>query len=90
VTVVLHAGNMGAKQALGNVIEASRLAAQRDEPVLFVLMGYGSQRAELEARCGSSLRDRTRRVSMCQSKPARHGGPLWKPTSISASSAGAG
>jgi putative colanic acid biosynthesis glycosyltransferase WcaI len=34
VTVVLHAGNMGAKQALGNVIEASRLAGQRDEPVL--------------------------------------------------------
>jgi colanic acid biosynthesis glycosyl transferase WcaI len=49
VTVVLHAGNMGAKQALGNVIEASQLAARRDEPVLFVLMGYGSQRAELEA-----------------------------------------
>jgi colanic acid biosynthesis glycosyl transferase WcaI len=49
VTVLLHAGNMGAKQALGNVVEASRLADQRDEPVLFVLMGHGSQRAELEA-----------------------------------------
>jgi glycosyltransferase involved in cell wall biosynthesis len=49
VTVLLHAGNMGAKQALGNVIEASRVADQRDEPVLFVLMGSGSQRTELEA-----------------------------------------
>jgi colanic acid biosynthesis glycosyl transferase WcaI len=49
VTVLLHAGNMGAKQALGNVVEASRVADQRDEPMLFVLMGDGSQRAELEA-----------------------------------------
>jgi putative colanic acid biosynthesis glycosyltransferase WcaI len=48
VTVVLHAGNMGVKQALSNVVEASRVADQRDEPVLFVLMGDGSQRAELE------------------------------------------
>jgi putative colanic acid biosynthesis glycosyltransferase WcaI len=49
VTVLLHAGNMGAKQALGNVVEASRVAAQRDDPVLFVLMGSGSHRRELEA-----------------------------------------
>jgi colanic acid biosynthesis glycosyl transferase WcaI len=49
VTVVLHAGNMGAKQGLNNVIEASRIAAQANAPVLFVLMGAGSQRAELEA-----------------------------------------
>jgi colanic acid biosynthesis glycosyl transferase WcaI len=49
VTVLLHAGNMGAKQALGNVVEASRVADQRGEPLLFVLMGEGSQRAELEA-----------------------------------------
>jgi colanic acid biosynthesis glycosyl transferase WcaI len=49
VTVLLHAGNMGAKQALDNVVEASRVADQHDEPVLFVLMGHGSQRAELEA-----------------------------------------
>ena len=49
VTVLLHAGNMGAKQGLANVVEASRIAAQADAPVLFVLMGAGSQRAELEA-----------------------------------------
>ena len=49
VTVLLHAGNMGAKQGLGNLVEASRIADQADVPVLFVLMGAGSQRAELEA-----------------------------------------
>jgi colanic acid biosynthesis glycosyl transferase WcaI len=49
VTVLLHAGNMGAKQDLRNVVEASRIADQSDAPVLFVLMGAGSQRAELEA-----------------------------------------
>jgi glycosyltransferase involved in cell wall biosynthesis len=49
VTVLLHAGNMGAKQGLGNLVEASRIADQADAPVLFVLMGAGSQRAELEA-----------------------------------------
>jgi glycosyltransferase involved in cell wall biosynthesis len=49
VTVLLHAGNMGAKQGLGNLVEASRIAEQADAPVLFVLMGAGSQRAELEA-----------------------------------------
>jgi len=35
VTVVLHAGNMGAKQSLRNVVEASRIADHRNEPVLF-------------------------------------------------------
>jgi colanic acid biosynthesis glycosyl transferase WcaI len=49
VTVVLHAGNMGAKQSLSNVVEASRIAEHREARVLFVLMGAGSQRAELKA-----------------------------------------
>jgi colanic acid biosynthesis glycosyl transferase WcaI len=49
VTVVLHAGNMGAKQSLSNVVEASRIADHREAPVLFVLMGAGSQRAQLKA-----------------------------------------
>jgi glycosyltransferase involved in cell wall biosynthesis len=49
VTVVLHAGNMGAKQSLRNVVEASRIADHRNEPVLFVLMGAGNQRGELDA-----------------------------------------
>lgn len=49
VTVLLHAGNMGAKQGLVNVVEASRVADDANQPVLFVLMGHGSQRAKLEA-----------------------------------------
>jgi colanic acid biosynthesis glycosyl transferase WcaI len=49
VTVLLHAGNMGVKQDLGNLVEASRLADKRGEPLLFVLMGDGSERHELEA-----------------------------------------
>jgi glycosyltransferase involved in cell wall biosynthesis len=49
VTVLLHAGNMGAKQGLSNIVEASRIADRADAPMLFVMMGAGSQRAELEA-----------------------------------------
>jgi colanic acid biosynthesis glycosyl transferase WcaI len=45
--VVLHAGNMGAKQGLEHVIAAARVAAERREPVRFVLMGAGHQRADL-------------------------------------------
>jgi len=47
--VVLHAGNMGAKQGLENVVACARLAAQIAPGVLFVLMGDGSARAQLEA-----------------------------------------
>ncbi len=46
--VVLHAGNMGLKQGLEQVIEAARLAAGRT--FQFVLMGDGSQRRLLEER----------------------------------------
>lgn len=49
-TVVLHAGNMGMKQALENVIDAARLAVQSAPGLHFVLMGDGSQRGMLEAR----------------------------------------
>lgn len=49
--IALHSGNMGLKQGLENVIEAARLA---QPPVRFVLMGDGSQRAELE-RLGARL-----------------------------------
>lgn len=58
-TVVLHAGNMGAKQGLEHVIDAARMAgrariaqaaAQPEAPeLLFVLMGDGSARHALEA-----------------------------------------
>jgi colanic acid biosynthesis glycosyl transferase WcaI len=46
--VVLHAGNMGAKQGLENVVRASRVAADRGARVRFVLMGDGLRRADLE------------------------------------------
>ena len=49
-SIVLHAGNMGLKQGLEQVVEAARRADQRVAPLLFVLMGDGSQRAVLEAR----------------------------------------
>ena len=48
--VVLHAGNMGAKQALENVIDAARLADLSRANVRFVLLGNGNQRGILEAR----------------------------------------
>jgi colanic acid biosynthesis glycosyl transferase WcaI len=46
--VVLHAGNMGKKQGLENVVEAARLAQERNSRVKFVLMGDGNQRKRLE------------------------------------------
>ena len=47
--VVLHAGNMGHKQGLEQVVEAARVAAERGEPVRFVLAGGGSQAQALRA-----------------------------------------
>jgi colanic acid biosynthesis glycosyl transferase WcaI len=46
--IVLHAGNMGLKQGLDQVIDAARLAADRGDATRFVLMGDGNQRASLE------------------------------------------
>ena len=47
-TVVLHAGAMGVKQGLANVVEAARLADTSGVAVRFVLLGDGGQRADLE------------------------------------------
>lgn len=46
--VVLHAGNMGAKQGLENVIAAARLVGPATSRVRFVLLGDGHQRTTLE------------------------------------------
>lgn len=46
--VVLHAGNMGVKQGLENVVEAARLA-RPDSGIRFVLLGDGNQREHLAA-----------------------------------------
>jgi colanic acid biosynthesis glycosyl transferase WcaI len=45
--VVLHAGNMGYKQGLENVVAAAALAARKNCGVRFVLLGDGNQRARL-------------------------------------------
>ncbi len=47
--VVLHAGNMGYKQGLENVIAAARLADGDGSRARFVLLGDGNQRTSLEA-----------------------------------------
>jgi colanic acid biosynthesis glycosyl transferase WcaI len=47
--VVLHAGNMGYKQGLENVIAAAELAARSGSRVRFVLLGDGNQRMSLKA-----------------------------------------
>lgn len=48
--IALHSGNMGVKQALGNVVDAARLADERDARVRFVFTGTGSERPQLEER----------------------------------------
>lgn len=53
-TVVLHAGNMGSKQNLENVVRASALAAERGSRVRFVLLGDGHRRKALEAMGGNA------------------------------------
>jgi colanic acid biosynthesis glycosyl transferase WcaI len=53
-TVVLHAGNMGAKQGLEHVIDAATLADQSEDPLKIVLMGNGNQRSDLERRAEGS------------------------------------
>ncbi len=49
VRVILHAGNMGYKQGLDNIIQAARLADADARPLRFVLMGDGSERRRLES-----------------------------------------
>jgi len=52
--IAVHAGNMGVKQGLENLVDAARLADRRNLPVRFVLIGDGSQRVHLEA-CASGV-----------------------------------
>lgn len=47
--VVLHAGAMGAKQGLKNVVDAARIASERNDPIRFAMLGDGSRRKSLEA-----------------------------------------
>lgn len=45
--VALHAGNMGLKQGLENVVAAAHLADEREDDVEFILLGDGSERQAL-------------------------------------------
>lgn len=47
--VVLHAGNLGAKQAMESVVEAARLSQNEGLKIKFVLLGDGNRRKSLEA-----------------------------------------
>jgi colanic acid biosynthesis glycosyl transferase WcaI len=53
--VVLHAGNMGYKQGLENVVAAADLASHSNSRARFVLLGDGNQRASLQA-AGAGVR----------------------------------
>jgi colanic acid biosynthesis glycosyl transferase WcaI len=51
---VIHTGNMGRKQGLESVVEASREAHRRGLPIDFVLIGDGNQRPELQSAAANS------------------------------------
>jgi colanic acid biosynthesis glycosyl transferase WcaI len=46
--IALHAGNMGLKQGLENIVAAARHSARTPDPVYFVFLGDGNQRSVLE------------------------------------------
>jgi glycosyltransferase involved in cell wall biosynthesis len=46
--IILHSGNMGAKQGLENVVAAARLADDHGVNIRFVLLGDGNQRRLLQ------------------------------------------
>ena len=48
--IVLHAGNIGYKQGLENVVAAAELAARTNSRARFVLLGDGNQRTSLQAK----------------------------------------
>ncbi|CAL8896338.1 glycosyltransferase family 4 protein [Kocuria varians] len=54
--VVLHTGNMGAKQDLPNVAAAAQIAERRGAPLRFVLVGGGHQRPQLEELAATTPR----------------------------------
>ncbi len=70
--VALHAGNIGAKQGLENIVEAARLADRDQAPVRFVLVGDGNARASVAARAAG-----VQRLTMLPSaSPREHAGLL--------------
>lgn len=63
-TVVLHAGNMGLKQDLTNVVQAARIAEARSYPIRFVLLGDGNQRVRISREAEGATQ-----LSMIESLP---------------------
>jgi colanic acid biosynthesis glycosyl transferase WcaI len=54
--VVLHAGNMGLKQGLEQIVRAAKTADEENSPIRFVLMGDGSQHALIEGLANGTSR----------------------------------
>lgn len=50
--VVMHAGNMGFKQGLENLVAAAELVDQTGAPIRFALLGDGNQRPRLQRLAG--------------------------------------
>jgi colanic acid biosynthesis glycosyl transferase WcaI len=46
--VLLHAGNMGQKQGLENLVQAAQIADSENLPVIFLLLGDGSEKEKLQ------------------------------------------
>ncbi len=67
--VVLHAGNMGLKQGLEQVVDAAALAGRRGSAIRFVLVGDGNQRERIAA-LGAG-------VPALEMRPPGAGGPSW-------------
>jgi colanic acid biosynthesis glycosyl transferase WcaI len=65
--ICLHAGNMGFKQGLSNLIDCARLAIKTDPQLLFVIMGDGNQRSLL---VDLASRYRLRNVRFLDIQPA--------------------
>lgn len=64
--LILHAGNMGAKQDLGNVVAAAKTMRPED-PIKFAIVGDGSRRAWLESEV---LRSGLARIAVLPLQPA--------------------
>lgn len=65
-TIALHAGNMGHKQHLAQVLAAAKLADGRDANVRLVLLGDGNQRAALQQQAAA---ERIKRVQFLPPQP---------------------
>jgi len=54
--IALHAGNIGVKQALENLVDAARLADAASDNIRFVLLGKGNRRESVERSAAGAQR----------------------------------